>query len=422
MKVLLVSLYFPPEPNSLSLKISDLSKHLKESGHDVTVITGFPNYPEGVLYPGYRRALLKREEIEGVRLIRTYLTTTKQRRSFGPRMANYLSFMTTSILGGLAVGRHDVVYVSSPPLFLGVSGYLLSRLFRAPLVLDVNDLWPQAPIQLGVIKSPRAIRMAHQLEEFVYGKSDAIFFYSHRMRQAVLEDGIPAAKTEVHPLWIDTEVFKPVPRAEGAEIRSKYGMGDRLVVMYTGNLGVPQGLQTAIECARLLAERKRQDVLFVFVGGGADKDRLVRLSESYGLTNVLFIPPQPFAAMPQFMSASDVLLLHVDKAPHRMGTIPGKLFAYLSCGRPILLGLEGEGADLVNETGCGVAVEPQDPESMLKGVEILSDPQRRERMGEAARRTAVERFDRRKVLAVLERSLEEIVARKNGRGPRTSAS
>jgi glycosyltransferase involved in cell wall biosynthesis len=140
------------------------------------------------------------------------------------------------------------------------------------------------------------------------------------------------------------------------------------------------------------------------------------------LDNVLFIPPQPLSAMPAFMTASDALLLHLDKAPHRMGTIPGKLFAYMSCARPVLLGLEGEGAELVQEAGCGVVIEPQNPESMALGVAKLADPESRRRMGEASRRTAVGQYDRRKVLARLERRLEEIAGKANPRSARASAS
>ena len=422
MKALLISLYYPPEPNSTALKISDLAQHLRGRGHEVTVITGFPNYPDGILHKGYRRSLLRREEVDGVRVLRTYLSITRQRRSFGPRMTNYLTFMLSSIYGGIAAGRHDVVYASSPPLFLGVSGCAISRFFRVPMVLDVNDLWPQGPIHLGLVKNPAAIRMAQRLERFVYAKADQIFFYSYRMRQVVLDGGVPAQKTEVHPLWVDTEAFKPVPREQWMEVRERYGMGDRLVIMYAGNIGLPQGLQTAIECARLLQERKQNEALFVFVGGGLDKERLVQLSQSYGLNNVLFIPPQPLSSMPAFMSASDALLLHLDKAPFRVGTMPGKLFAYMSCGRPVLLGLEGEGADLVSEAGCGVVIEPQNPEAMVRGVAALADAELRQRMGEASRRTAVDRFDRRKVLARLESRLEDIVARGKEKGARAVAS
>ena len=410
VKVLLLSQFYPPEANSAAQKMSDLAQYLADRGHQVTVVTGFPNYPDGILHKGYRRTLFQSHVVQGVRIIRTFVSISTRRREFGPRMNSYLSFMCSSVYGAMRAGRHALVFVYSPPLMLGVSGYVISRLYRAPLVFDVNDLWPKAPIQLGLLKDPILIRMAQDLERFVYAKSDRVFFYSNWMRGDVVRSGVPESKTEVHPLPVDTDVFQEVPEEQAADVRRTYGMGDRLVVMYTGNLGLPQGLGTAIECARLLKGTNHAQYQFVFVGGGADRERLMRLSESYGLDNVLFVPPQPVSAMPAFMSAADILLLHLDRAPFRAGTIPGKLLTYLSCGRSVLAGLEGEGADLVREGECGVVVEPQNPEAMAQGLVRLADPGLRRRMGEAGRRLAVERFDRRKLLAKVERRLEEIAS------------
>ena len=415
MRVLLVTQFYPPEPNSAALKMSDIAAHLAQAGHRVTVITGFPNYPDGVLYPGYRQRAYQREVVDGVTVVRTFVAISRRRRKFGPRMMNYLSFMLTSVFAALRSGRHDVVYVYSPPLFLGLSGWAISRLSRAPLVFDVNDLWPKAPIQLGLLKNPVLIRIAEGLERFVYAKADRVFFYSKWMRQEVVRSGVPAEKTEVHPLPIDTAVFREVPAEEVAALRARHGMNGSLVVLYAGNLGLPQGLDTAIECARILESQGHSGIQFVFVGGGADKDRLVGMARDHGLHNVIFVPPQPVTAMPAFMSAADVLLLHLDKAPFRMGTIPGKLLAYISCGRPVLVGLEGEGADLVRDGGCGVVVEPQNPAAMAEGVLRLTDPELRCRLGAAARRLAVDSFDRAKLLAHLESSLERIAAREQPR-------
>ena len=410
MKVLLLTQYYPPEPLATSLKMAEMAEYLTERGHQVTVVTGFPNYPDGVLYKNYRRKLYQRERVNGVQVIRTFLFITSSRRKFGPRMANHTSFMLSSIYGSLMAGRHDLVYGYSPPLFLGMSGYLVSRLFRAPFVLEVADLWPKAPIYLGILKNPTLIRAAEKLERFVYSKAHHLFFHSHLMRQQVVNQGVPEAKTETYPHWVDTEFFKPVPPDQAAQVRREYGMGDKLVVMYTGNLSLAQGLDTALECAKLLKEKSHDHVLFVFVGGGADKERLVQLSQGYGLDNVLFIPPHPVSAMPGFMSASDILLLHLDKAPHRLGTIPGKLFTYISAGRPVLAGLEEEGADLVKDNWCGVVVEPQNPEAMAQGIMKLANPELRRQMGDAGRRTAVSQFERRKLLDEVEGRLQEIVA------------
>ena len=412
MKALLLSQYYPPEVGAASLKVSEIAEHLAEKGHQVTVVTGFPNYPEGVVYSGYRRKLCQKEKINGVRVVRTFLLTTRKRRSFKGRMANHLSFMVSSIFGALGAGRHDIVYVYSPPLFVGFSAYVVSRFFRASFLLDLHDLWPKAAVFLGVLKNPALIRTAEMFERFVYSKADRIFFQSERMRQDLVSQGVPSGKTEVHSLWVDTEFFKPVPREQAERIRLEYGMDNRLVVMYTGSIGPAQGLDTVIRTASLM---KNDDVLFVFVGDGADRDKLVQMAQSERLNNVLFIPPQPVKMMPEFMSAADVLVAHLDKAPFRLGTVPGKLLNYMSCARPVLAGLEGAGADIIAGNECGIVVAPQEPEAMALAITQLKEPELRGRMGEAGRAAAVAYYDRKKILSDLERRLEAIAASRRRR-------
>ena len=415
MKALLLSQYYPPEVGSAAQKVSELAEYLADNGHQVTVVTGFPNHPAGVVYNGYRRKLWQREKVNGVRVMRTFLLTTTKRRSFRGRMRNHVSFMLSSIFGALVSGRHDLVYVYSPPLFLGFSAYVVSRLFRAPFVIDLNDLWPKAPIFLGILKNRTLIRTAEKFEEFVYAKADRIFFYSNNTRREVVSQGVPESKTEVHPLWVDTEFYKPVPADQAARIRSEYNMGDRMVVMYTGSMGPAQGLDTVINTAEFIQRTGSNGAQFVFVGDGAERDRLMQMARSHHLDNVQFVPPQPVSMMPAFMSASDVLVTHLDKAPFRLGTIPGKLLNYMSCARPVLAGLEGESADLVSRHDCGIVVEPQNPEAMAKALMELSDPEVRRRMGEAGRAAAVAQFERKKILKELEGRMREIAAERRSR-------
>ena len=410
MKALLISQYYPPEVGSAAQKVSELAEYLADNGHQVTVVTGFPNHPAGVVYNGYRRKLYQREKVNGVRVMRTFLLTTAKRRSFRGRMKNHVSFMFSSIFGALGSGRHDLVYVYSPPLFLGFSAYVVSRLFRVPFVLDLNDLWPKAPIFLGILKNPTLIRTAEKFERFVYAKADYMFLYSSNMRREIVSQGVPEAKTEVHPLWVDTEFYKPVPADQAAQIRETYNMGDRMVVMYTGSMGPAQGLDTVINTAEVMQRAGNNGVQFVFVGDGAERASLIQMASSYNLDNVQFVPPQPVNMMPAFMSASDVLVTHLDKAPFRLGTIPGKLLNYMSCARPVLAGLEGESADLVAQHQCGIVVEPQNPEAMARGLMELSDPEVRRRMGEAGRAAAVAQFERTIILKDLERRMREIAA------------
>ena len=422
MKALLLTQYYPPEVGAASQKVAELAEFLAERGHQATVVTGFPNYPGGVVYEGYRRKLYQREQVNGVQVVRTFLLTTRNRRSFRGRMRNHVSFMVSSIFGALGSGRHDLVYVYSPPVFLGFSAYVVSRLFRAPFVLDLHDLWPKAPIFLGMLKNPMLIRMAERFEKFVYAKADRIFFQSDRMRQDVISRGVPEAKTELHTLWVDSDFFKPAAPQEAARLRHEHAMGDRLVVMYTGSIGPAQGLDTVIKTAALMKSRGQDDVLFVLVGDGADRARLIQIAEADELSNVLFIPSQPVKMMPAYMSAGDVLVAHLDKAPFRLGTVPGKLLTYMSCARPVLAGLEGEGADLIRRNDCGVVAEPQNPEAMAQAIMQMSDPKVRRRMGETGRAAAVAQFDRKVVLNDLEGRLREIVTEPRRRTAQVNSS
>lgn len=407
MRFLLLTQYYPPEPGSSAMRMSELAQYMAARGHIVTVVTGFPNYPEGVIYAGYRGKLYQREQLQGVNVVRTLLLTTRHRHKFLPRLLNHSSFMLTSIMGGLFAGKHDLIYIYSPPLFVGVSAWVLGRLYGIPFVMEVNDLWPQGPIALGIVRNKWAIRCGEGLERFVYAKAHKIFFYSNRMRQALIEKGVPEKKTEIHPLWVETDLFQPCTSDETAAVRAEYGLDGRFVVMYAGNIGLAQGMGTVVECARLL--KQQPDIAFILVGEGAEKATLMQRVAEQELNNVMFIPHQPVNVIPRFLSAADALLVHLDPAPHRLGTIPAKALAYMSCGRPVLMAAEGESADLIQRSGSGVVAEPGNPQDMAEAVlRLYVDPDAREAMGQRGREYVVAHFDRKKLLRGLEGRLEEI--------------
>ena len=226
MSILLITQYYPPEPGSASIKMSELAQYLAVKGHDVTVVTGFPNYPQGKIYKGYKIKILQKEKVSGVNIIRVPLYPTPYRRSFKHRMLNHISFMLTAIYGGLLSQKPDVIYFYSPPLFLGFTAWVLKKFYRVPTVVEINDLWPHAPIALGIIKNKIVIRLAEAFERFVYKKTDYLFFYSHTHRKTIVDRGIPREKTEIHPLWVDTEQFSGCGEDERREIREKYGLSE----------------------------------------------------------------------------------------------------------------------------------------------------------------------------------------------------
>jgi colanic acid biosynthesis glycosyl transferase WcaI len=407
VRILLLTQYYPPESGSSAMRMAELAAHFVSRGHRVTVVTGFPNYPDGVIFPGYRGKLWQLEQIDGVRVLRTYLLTTPRRDSFRHRLLNYVSFMVTSVFGGMAAGHHDLIYFYSPPLFLGVSAWILSRFYGIPSVVEVNDLWPQAAVALGVLRQRPLIRLAEMLERFVYDTVDEIFVYSYVMREALLERGVPHEKIELRPLWVDTDLFQPCSPVETDAVRKEHGLADRCVVMYAGNIGLAQGMDTVIDCADLL--RAHTEIVFALVGEGAEKAALRRAARDRGLTNVAFVPYQPVTVISRFLSSADILLVHLDPAPHRLGTIPAKALAYMSVGRPVLMAAEGESAALVTQCRCGVVIKPRDPAAMAEAIlQMCADCDAREEWGRNGRRSVQESYDRAALLQSLESRLEEI--------------
>jgi colanic acid biosynthesis glycosyl transferase WcaI len=431
INILLLTQYYPPEPGSASMRMGELSEYLAQRGHKVTVVTVFPNYPDGKVYEGHRMKIFSREREGGrrekgdgrgntgegkgeIEIIRVPLYVTSQRRSFRHRMLNHISFMLTAIYGGLLAKKPNVIYFYSPPLFLGFTAWVLKKFYRVPTVVEINDLWPQAPIALEIIKNKTAIQLAEGFERFVYKRTDYLFFYSHTHRGTIVDKGISGEKTEIHPLWVDTEHFCPLwgdGRGETGErktagVRERYSLGDKFVVMYAGVIGLAQGLDVVIEAASRLKDNP--SIVFVLIGDGAEKADLVKKVKQEGLSNVLFIPFQPVEEIPKFLSAADVLLAHLAPAPHRLGTIPAKVLAYMSMGRPLLIAAQGETADLVKRSGAGIVVEPGDPEALAKGVLSLYRSENRNALGKAGREYALEHFDKEKLLGELERRLGEI--------------
>lgn len=407
MHILLLSQYFPPETGSAAAKMAEMAHYLTDRGHQVSVVSQVPCYPAGVVYPGYEGAWFRREQQNGIRVSRTWSFASPERSKFKPRFMNYASFMGTALAGILSGPRPDVMLVYSPPLFLGMTATLASKAWRCPFVFWVNDLWPRAAIHLGFMHEGPLYRLACALENFTYRNAARVFVYSARMLEEVVANGCSRTKIENHPLWIDTEVFHPDP-AGAARIREQYGWGQKFVILYGGNIGLAQGLDVIVESARLL--RETPDIHFVMVGSGVEKDNLESRARNYDLTNLEFIGHQPKDEVLAYFSAADILFAHLKAAPHRVGTVPEKILAYMACGRPVLMAAQaGAAVDLIKEHGCGEAVAPDNPEALARAVQSLY--QRRhslDDMGAKGRQAAEVHFAGPKVLTAMEASLRVI--------------
>lgn len=415
MNVLVVSHYYDPEPIP---KSGDLARALTQRGHKVAVITGFPNYPSGELYEGWRLSLVsKRKNEAAFPVVRTFMVPYHGRKVIG-RLANYFSFMLSAPLGALFTPKCDVMYVWHPPLTTGVAAWAIAKIKRVPFVYDVQDIWPESAVLSGMLKPGLMVRMISRLERWVYRKADHIICVTEGARQNVISKGAAPDKVTVLPHWIEEKEFDlPDPAATRARIREQFGWGNKFVAMFAGNLGLVQGLDTIVEAARVLAND--DDIVIAMVGDGADKARLVELAREKNTgARLQFIERQPASNMPALMAGADALLVHLRDSELSNWVVPSKTLAYLASGKPIVMAMNGAAADLTNEAGAGVQVPPDDPPALADALRKLArmDPETRERMGRSGRAYLDRNLAKEVVISRYEALLERFASlRRNGR-------
>lgn len=405
MKILFMGQHYAPEDVSGAVLATELAIDLAKRGHEVTIVTCFPNYPEGRVFPGYKLHLYQKEILDGVQVVRTW-SYICPRKTFWRRILNYGTFSAVAFFGGLLVDRPDVVVSFSPPLPLGVSAWLLSRLWRVPWVLRVEDLYPEVAVAAGVLHSHSVIAFLSALERFLYQQATHISLISEGFRRNLLGKGISAQKLSVIPVWADPDVVRPLPKENC--FRRDHGLEGRFVVMYAGNIGHTSALEDVIVAAEIL--RDQPDVRFVIVGEGIKKQALADLVEHKGLENVLFLPFQPRTVFAEMLAAADIGL--VTLSPGFSSTsLPSKTFNIMASGRPIvaITPLDSEIAQLVQEADCGVPVPPDHPERLAEVLlELKDDTSRLTDMGRNGRLQLESRFSRRRCVDLYEKTLTQV--------------
>jgi glycosyltransferase involved in cell wall biosynthesis len=405
-RILIVSHYFPPEAGAPQARLSALAAAWAAGGDRVTVLTGMPNHPTGVLRPEYRRAILRRERRDGYRVVRTWLYATPNEGIVRKTLC-HLSFMVTSLLlGGLACGRADTVVVSSPTFFSIGSAWLLARLRRARLVIEVRDLWPAIFVELGVLTNRRIIGLLERLELAAYAAADQVVVVSDGFRANLIERGVPAEKVHTIRNGVSLDRFQPRAHSLGVEeTRARLGArpGDCLV-LYAGTHGISHALPAVADAAARLSGAP---VHVALVGDGADKPRLQRRIAELGLDNVTLAPAMPPDEVPGLLEAADICLVPLRDVPLFATFIPSKMFEYLAAAKPVVGSVAGESAQILREAGAAV-VAPEDSDAIAFAIrELAADPARRAAMGRQGR-TYVERFFDRAELAREYRKLLEI--------------
>ncbi len=397
-RILIVTQFFPPEAGAPQARLSALAAAWASGGDSVTVLTGMPNHPTGVVPPEYRRAVRRREQRGGYRIVRTWLYATPN-EGVARKTLSHLSFMVSSVLlGGRACGRADTVVVSSPTFFSIGSAWLLAKLKRARLIVEVRDLWPAIFVELGVLTSRRVIRVLERLELAAYAAADQVVVVSDGFRADLIARGVPADKVHTIRNGVALDQFRSgLPDSPGRqETRRRLGAraGDCLV-LYAGTHGISHALPRAADAAALLAG---QAIRFAFVGGGSDKPKLERRVAELGLDNVTLAPAVPPAEVPHLLAAADICLVPLRDVPLFATFIPSKMFEYLAAGKAVVGSVTGETAQILREAGA-VVVPPEDAGALADAISALAaDPARRTAMGQQGR-AYVERFFDRDELA-----------------------
>jgi len=407
MRILYLSQYFPPEAGATQTRSYEMAHNLILLGHQVTMITEVPNHPSGIIHPEYRGELFHRSNLDGIDVIRVWVKASPK-KNFINRMLFYISFMLFSSLAGLFItrSRYDLIYATSPPLFVGATGLFLSWQKRVPLVFEVRDLWPESAIALRELTNPLAIRWASRLEEACYAHANKVIVVTQGIFERLLQRGIPVDRLSLIPNGANTALFQYRPEAR-ERIRGKLGLAEKFVVIYAGIHGIAQGLEAVVEAARLLATDAR--VYFVLVGEGPQKREIANLVREYELTNLSLLPEQPREVIPDYLSAADVALVPLRKVAIFEGALPSKIFDAWACNRPVLISIDGEARQVVELTGGGVYVPPEDAVSLKDAIlSLMQDDAGRKTMGIHGRAFTEKYYTRKALAEKLAQTLESI--------------
>jgi len=363
MRILMLTQWFDPEPTFKGLAFA---RELVRRGHEVQVLTGFPNYPGGRLYEGYKVSLLQREMHEGISVLRVPLYPSHDGFALR-RIANYASFaLSAAFLGALVVKPADVMYVYHPPATVGFAASFISRVRGIPFVYDIQDLWPDTLAATGMLNNPGILGLVARFCRIIYRQAARIVVLSPGFKNMLVARGVPAEKIDVIYNWCDEESIQKECLADGLD--EKLGLVGRFNVVFAGTMGKAQALDAVLDAAKIMSF-SRPEVQFVFVGGGIDVERLKSKSEEMELTNVLFLPRMPMQEIGAVLALADVLLVHLRDDPLFRITLPSKTQAYMAAGRPILMAVRGDAADLLERARAGLCCLPEDSESIAAAVE-----------------------------------------------------
>ncbi len=410
MKILYVSQYFPPEMGAPAARAAELSRHWAAMGHEVSVLTGFPNHPTGVIPPEYRKQFRKgvvHEKIDGVNVSRTLLLPFPNRKAY-ERMLNYSSFCVTAGVTGMFLNKPDVVIATSPQLLVGLSGWWIARRKRVPFVFEVRDLWPESLAAVGMGNANSSLHRAlGRIAGFLYRHSDRIVVVTPAFEEHLVKHWkVPREKISVIENGVETNLFAP---KSATNLRKELGLDEKFVVSYIGTMGMAHGLETILTAAAQLRD-PNPEIAFLFLGEGADKKRIVELARQRNLHNVRFVDQQPREKIPAYICASDACMVLLKNTDLFKTVIPTKMLEFMSCERPVILGVDGQARSILEEARGGIKIEPENADALADTIRLLAaNPELARKLGQSGREHMLRKFSRRhtaeRYISVLENLL-----------------
>lgn len=407
MHILFLSDNFPPEVNAPASRTYEHCREWVRAGHRVTVITCAPNFPTGKVFEGYRNRAYSAETVDGVRVIRvwSYITANE---GFARRVLDYVSYAFSATIAALFVRDVDLVVATSPQFFTACAGYATGAVKRRPFVFELRDLWPESIRAVGAMRDGVLLRWLEKLELFLYRRAAAVVSVTRAFRDNLIARGIDGRKIFVVTNGADLSRFQPMAR--DAALAAELGLNGAFVVGYVGTHGMAHALETLLEAARILAaDKAAPEVRFLLLGHGAHKAALVAKAQAMGLANVVFVDSVPKAEVPRYWSLLDASIIHLRKTELFTTVIPSKLFECMAMGLPVLHGVAGESAGIVEAEGVGLVFEPENAQALADDIVALAADDRLRAGFRAKGVAAARRYDRSALAMDMLRILEQLV-------------
>lgn len=396
MRILMLTQYFPPEKGAAQVRLFEVAKAIRDQGHDIEVITAFPNYPNGIIPSEYRGKRFMKDSLEGIPVYRTWIYPV-QRGRFWKRLLNYFSFVFSAFYGVLKAGKADIIFVESPPLFIGFTMFFAKWVKGAKVILNVSDLWPESAVSLGLVTNKTLISMAERLERKMYKTSWRVSTQTTGIMDSLKTRGIPSGKIVFLPNGVDPDLFAPI--APDEKLLEDLNLREKYVILYAGTMGYAHGLEVALQAAQLL-EKDHPEIAFLMVGDGSEKPRLMEMAREMGLTNVRWVDFQPITEMQHYYSVAQISLSTLRRYKLSEGVRPSKVFPGLASAKPLIYVGEGEGAKVVEESGGGVILPPEEPQLLAEAIlKLQQDPALCQTLGERGRDFVIKHYSWKSIVS-----------------------